>query len=105
MLRPLCIYEYVKLIRKRPAKNRMGDDLNFDLCHPKYGEKTQVICNQKTTAILGGPLSPYQHVEDGMRGGHPETLAMRNDLARTLLPIFVPWEDLPSLFDNHGHMR
>ena len=34
-----------------------------------------------------------------MRDGHPETLAMRNDLARTLLPLFVPWEDL-SLFDN-----
>jgi hypothetical protein len=64
MLKPLCIYEYVKLVRKRPPKNRTGG-------------------NRKTTVILGGPLSPYQHVEDSMQGGHPETLAMRNDLART----------------------
>jgi hypothetical protein len=35
-----------------------------------------------------------------IQGGHPETLAMQNDLAGILLALFVPWETLPSLFDD-----
>jgi len=49
---------------------------------------------------LVGQLSQYQHIEDRVQGGHPETLAMQNDLAGILLALFMPWESLPSLFNN-----
>jgi hypothetical protein len=47
-----------------------------------------------------GQLSQYQYNEDRVQGGHPETLAMQNDLAAILLALFVPWEILPRLFNN-----
>src|SRR5467141_1086199 len=64
---------------------------------------TQVICGPESlprTVTLLGTLSKYQQDEDSIRGGHPETLAMQNDLAEILLALFVPWETLPSLFDD-----
>src|SRR5579871_2826950 len=102
-LKDLCLYEYVKIVRKRPAKNRTGNDIDFDINHPEYEKKTQVICgpgSMKRTVALMGQLSRYQHIEDNVHGGHPETLAMQNDLAAILLALFVPWENLPSLFND-----
>jgi len=102
-LKDLCLYEYVKIIRKRPAKNRTGSDIDFNANHPEYGEKTQVICGPgpvTRTVALVGQLSQYQHIEDRVQGGHPETLAMQNDLASILLALFVPWEDLSPLFTD-----
>jgi len=72
-LRDLCLYEYVKIIRKRPAKNRTGSDIDFSVNHPEYGEKTQVICGPesvKKTVALVGQLSQYQHIEDRVPGAY-----------------------------------
>jgi len=83
-LKELSLYEYVKVIRKRTSKHRTGSDIDFDVNHPEHGKKTQVICGPGTvprTVTLVGPLSKYQYDEDRIRGGHPETLAMQNDLA------------------------
>jgi Helitron helicase-like domain at N-terminus/PIF1-like helicase len=102
-LQPLCLYEYVKLVRKRPAEDLTESDLHFDSKHPEHGLMTQIICgkdSKRITVALVGQLSPYQDAEDGMPGGHLETQAMRNDLAGVLLPLFVPWENLPALFHD-----
>ena len=102
-LKDLSLYEYVKVIKKRAAEHRTGGDLDFDVQHPEHGKMTQVICGPGSlprTVTLLGTLSEYQQDEDSIRGGHPETLAMRNDLAGVLLALFVPWETLPSLFDD-----
>src|SRR6266404_366076 len=37
-------------------------------------------------------------MEDSVRGGHPQTDAMQNDLALGLLALLVPWERLPPMF-------
>src|SRR6202046_1238860 len=102
-LKDLCLYEYIKVIRKRAAEHRTGGDLDFDEQHPEHDKMTQAICGPESpprTVTLLGTLSKYQQDEDSIRGGHPETLAMRNDLAGILLALFVPWETLPSLFDD-----
>ena len=39
-------------------------------------------------------------MEDGIRGGHPKTAAMEEDLATILLALFVPWQVLPSRFGD-----
>ena len=36
-LKDLCLYEYVKIIRKRPGKNRTESDIDFHVNHPEYG--------------------------------------------------------------------
>jgi hypothetical protein len=92
-LKDLCLYEYVKVVRKRPARNRTGKDLDFQVNHPDYGKMTQFICGSESiprTVALVGQLSEYQDDEDRIPGGHPKTLAMRNDLATILLALFVP---------------
>jgi hypothetical protein len=102
-LKDLCLYEYVKIIKKRLAKNRTGSDIDFHVNHPEHDEKTQVVCGPgsvRRTVALVGQLSQYQHIEDRVQGGHPETLAMQNDLAAILLALFVPWENVPPLFNN-----
>ena len=102
-LKDLCLYEYVKLIRKRSPKNRTGADLDFDEHHPDHGKMTQVICDLESTprtVAFVGPISQYQYLEDHIKGGHPKTLAMENDLAGILLALFVPWETLPLLFND-----
>ena len=39
-LAALCLYEYVKIIRKRPAENRIGSDIDFDVNHPEHSTRT-----------------------------------------------------------------
>jgi hypothetical protein len=102
-LRDLCLYEYVKVIRKRVAKHRTGGDIDFHVNYPEHGEKTQVICGPDSiprTVALVGQLSQYQYNENRIQGGHPEILAMQNDLAAILLALFVPWETLPFLVSD-----
>src|SRR5947207_5447163 len=36
-LKDLCLYEYVKVIRKRPGKNRTESDIDFHVNHPEHG--------------------------------------------------------------------
>jgi hypothetical protein len=100
-LEDLCLYEYVKIVRKWAAKHRTESDIDFHVNHPEHGEKRQLVCGPGDVArrvTLVGQLSQHQYDEDRVRGGHPETLAMQNDLAGILLALFVPWEILPSLF-------
>jgi PIF1-like helicase/Helitron helicase-like domain at N-terminus len=102
-LKDLCLYEYIKIIKKEKSDPTTRKGLRFHKDHPEYGKMTQIICNPESdprTVALLGPLSQYQQDEDRIRGGHPETLAMQNDLAGILLALFVPWEILPSLFHD-----
>src|SRR4029077_7857494 len=83
-LKDLCLYEYIKIIKKEKSDPTTGKGLRFHKDHPEYGKMTQIICNPESdprTVALLGPLSQYQQDEDRIRGGHPETLAMQNDLA------------------------
>jgi len=99
----LCLYEYVKFVRKRLAQNRTRSDVDFEPQHPEYGRKTQFLCATNfvpRTVALVGTLSENQSMEDGIRGGHPKTVAMEEDLATILLALFVPWQVLPSHFGN-----
>jgi Helitron helicase-like domain at N-terminus/PIF1-like helicase len=102
-LKSLCLYEYAKVIGKRPAKHKSETDLDFDSNHPEYGGMTQFVRTSHSiprTVALVGQLSEYQENEDRIRGGHPQTNAMQNDLAAVLLALFVPWDTLPPLFDD-----
>ena len=61
-LKDLCLYEYVKIIRKRLGKNRTESDIDFHVNHPEHGEKTQVICGPgsvRRTVALVGQLTAY----------------------------------------------
>jgi hypothetical protein len=102
-LKELSLYEYVKVIRKRRLKTRTGGDIDFDPRHPEHDKMAQVVCGPDSvprTVTLVGPLTQYQHLEDDIKGGHPKTFAIQNDLAGILLALFVPWETLPPLFND-----
>ena len=97
----LSLYEYVKMIKKRPLNDKTSSDIPFDTNHPEHKKKMQTICSPHTTpklVALVGHISLQQPLEDKVPNGHVETAAMSNDLAVVLLGLFVPWQDLPSLF-------
>jgi len=106
-LKTLSLYEYLRLVRKRPARNRVSSDIDFAMDHPEHGENTQIICDPSSiprAVALVGPLSKYQHIEDRVKGGQPNTRAIQNDVAAILLALFIPWEELPILFADAPDM-
>ncbi|KAH6974061.1 hypothetical protein EDB80DRAFT_831121, partial [Ilyonectria destructans] len=58
--------------------------------------------SQVKTVSLNGQFSQYQIQEEGVRGGHPNTTAIKNDLAEVQLGFFLPWDQLPALFQQHA---
>ena len=96
------LYEYFKLVTIKPRTKATSRDIWFLPEHPDYGKKVQSYsgkqpANRYTVALLG-PLSENQSLENKVRGGHPETECMRNELALILLGLLVPWNLLPTLF-------
>jgi len=97
-----CLYEYVKLVTIKPRSSATSRDIDFATGHPNhdshvqhYSEKASV---HRYMVALIGPLSENQSLEDSVRGGHPETTAIQNDLAEIFLALLLPWEQLPTLF-------
>ena len=54
------------------------------------------------TVHFNGQLSEFQSEEESIQGGHPTTTAIQNNLAKILLGFFMPWDQLPSLFQRHA---
>jgi len=97
-----CVYEYFKLVTIKPKTLATSKDISFLPQHPNYENRIQSY-SEKTSAssytvALIGSLSENQALEDSVRGGHPETEAMQNELALILLALLVPWNRLPFLF-------
>ena len=97
-----CLYKYVKLVTIKPRSSAMSRDIDFATGYPNhdshvqhYSEKASV--HQYMVALIG-PLSENQSLEDSVRGRHPETTAIQNDLAEIFLALLLPWEQLPTLF-------
>jgi hypothetical protein len=96
------LYEYYKLVTVKPLASSTTMDIPFLLEHPDHERLFQNYIGRKPantfTVALIGSLSENQSLEDSVRGGHPETESMQNDLALILLALLVPWDQLPPLF-------
>ena len=68
----------------------------------RYIQRLATKKSQVLTVTFNGQLSQFQAEEDTVRGGHTETEAIRNDTAEVLLGLFVPWDRLPLLFQQHA---
>jgi hypothetical protein len=65
----------------------------------------QRLAHKKSLVMIvtfAGQLSEYQTEEESLRRGHPKTTAIVNDLAEILLGLFVPWNQLPPLFQQYA---
>ena len=104
-LASLSLYEYCMLVETRTMRSAITDDVNFDPAHPRSTTHIQHLARapaQIATVTFSGQFSQFQEAEDSVPGGHPETEAIRNDLAEIFLGLFVPWDDLPDLFRRHS---
>jgi hypothetical protein len=54
------------------------------------------------TVDFNGQFSECQSEEDHIPGGRPTTNAIKNDVAEVLLGLFVPWDQLLSLFQQYA---
>jgi len=101
----LPFWEYCMLVQTRNVRDAIAADLEFDPKHPKHGIYVQRLARNKSqvaTVTFNGQLSQFQTEEESVQGGHPVTTAMQNDLAEVLLGLFVPWDQLPTLFRQHA---
>jgi hypothetical protein len=101
----LTFFEYCMLVQVKRIGDASASDVEFDERHPNSSTHLQRLAcreSQVMTVHFNGQLSEFQAEEEDVRGGHPKTAAMQNDLAEVLLGFFMPWDQLPSLFQRHG---
>ena len=99
----LSLFEYLRLVQTRRVRDAIQSDIEFDQMHPKSGVYVQCLAARKSqllTITYNGQLSQFQ-AEDSIRGGHAETAAIRNDASEVLLGLFILWNQLPLLFQQH----
>jgi helitron helicase-like protein/PIF1-like helicase len=98
----LCLYEYVKLVVVKTMASATSADIPFLPEHPRYETHVQNFSERRAandySVAFNSSVSENQRLEDSVRGGHPTTDSMQNDLALGLLALLVPWERLPPLF-------
>jgi hypothetical protein len=89
------------LVRTKRLQEATTEDIPFHKTHPRYRTHVQRLArsvSQTATITLQGELTEFQSAKDSMLGGHPTTTAIQNDLAEILLRIFIPWQNLRTLF-------
>ena len=96
-LAAFSLFEYCMLVQLRSKRRNRSNHFEFAPCHPKSTTCIQHVARSRSeisTVIFNGQLTQHQMAEDGVRGGHPMTEAIANDLAEILLGLFLPWERL-----------
>ena len=107
-LASLSFYEYCMLVQRRPKNTSRPSDMDFHPNHPRSRNQVQRLVTDPSymmTVRFTGQLTLFQSAEDAVRGGHPDTTAMENDVAEILLGFFVPWERLTSLFRTYDEPK
>jgi hypothetical protein len=105
LLSDLSFFEYHMLVQSRRKQDSIQADIEFDPAHPRSDRYIQHLATKKSqvlTVTFNGQLSQFQAEEDTVRGGHAATEAIKNDIAEVLLGLFVPWDRLPLLFQQHA---
>ena len=101
----LSFFEYCMLVQIKRLQDAITMDIDFDCEHPKHGIYVQRLAcreSQLATVTFSGQLSEFQAEEERVQSGHPKTIAIENDLAEILLGLFIPWNQLPPLFQRHA---
>ena len=104
LLEDYSFWEYNMLVDHCAAKDASTTDCRYDPAHPKYEREVQRLAKtpgQVRTVSFHRYLSECQNEEESVRGGHPSTTAIQNDLAEALLGCFVPWQKIVTLFERH----
>ncbi|KAF4210355.1 hypothetical protein CNMCM5878_004518 [Aspergillus fumigatiaffinis] len=102
----LALFEYCMLVRTTNVRDAIADDVDFDPSHPQSNSHVQRLArtsSQVATVTFNGQITEFQASEDAVPGGHCKTTANMNDLAEILLGLFVPWGQLPALFQEHAN--
>ncbi|KAI2734368.1 hypothetical protein DTO013F2_10324 [Penicillium roqueforti] len=105
-LAAFSLFEYCMLVQIRKKQRNRSDHFDFDPSHPKGSACFQHVAraqSQIATVTFDGQLTQCQTSEDSIRGGHPMTDAIANDLAEIFLGLFVPWENLRDIFLCEPH--
>ena len=101
----LSFFEYCMLVVVKSKRDASVSDVEFDEKHPKSSSHIQRLASKESrvaTVHFTGQFSEFQAEEDSVSGGHPITNAIKNDIAEVLLGLFVPWEELPVLFQQYA---
>ncbi|KAJ6125807.1 hypothetical protein N7471_010300 [Penicillium samsonianum] len=92
-----CTFQAGDTAPVRSKRRNHPDHFDFHPRHPRRSACVQHVArssSQIATVAFSGQLTQYQTAEDSIRGGHPMTDAIANDLAEIFLGLFVPWDKL-----------
>ena len=101
----LPFFEYCMLVQTKNIRDEIAAGLEFDPKHPKHGVQVQRLARKKSqvvTVTFSGHLSQFQAEEEGIPRGYLVTTVMQKDLAKVLLGLFVPWNQLLALFQQYA---
>src|SRR2546423_1553450 len=102
-LADLSFFEYCMLVDVKRRSDATVSDVEFDANHPKSNTHVQRMVRTKSqvkTVSFNGQFSQYQTQEEGVRGGHPNTAAIKNDLAEVQLGFSSHGTNCRPCFNN-----
>ena len=80
------------LVQTKKKDHTTEFDLEFEADHPKCGILIQQLASNTSevlTVHFNRQLSQFEAEEDTIYGGHPTTVAIKNNLAKVLLGFFI----------------
>jgi hypothetical protein len=105
LLVDVCFYEYCCQVQVLKLERTRTSDIRFDQHHPNYHSICQRVAEQRRALItpsIYGKISDLENTMDSITGEYQNTGPIWNDHCQVLLGLFIPWEELPALFEEYS---
>ena len=104
-LADICFFEYCCQVQVRNLEHSRSSDVRFDAQHPSYDSLCQRVAEQRkdlVTPSIYGKVSELEDTRDTITGEYQNTGPIWNDHCKVLLGLFMPWDQLPALFEEYS---
>jgi hypothetical protein len=104
-LQELCFYEYCCQVTTIKLQYSRASDLRFDKEYPIYDSLCQRVAKEykdMITPSIYGKISELENQQDSITGEYENIGPILNDHCQVLLGLFIPWNQLPALFEEYS---
>ena len=103
-LADMCFYEYCCQVQVVKLQHSRSSDIRFNKEYPNYDTLCQRVARHHKDLItpsIYGKISDLENQQDAITGEYQNTGPIWNDHCQVLLGLFIPWDQLPGLFEEH----
>jgi len=100
----MCFYEYCCQVQVVKLQHSRSSDIRFNKEYPNYDTLCQRVARHHKDLItpsIYGKISDLENQQDAITGEYQNTGPIWNDHCQVLLGLFIPWDQLPGLFEEH----